>query len=201
MNEVEQKRSYTPLWILIAITLLPVAGAWIYYAFYDYIPHGQGSNNGDLIMPARNINEFRLESLDGQPYSADALRGKWTLLTVGGSACMEQCEKNIYSIRQIRLATDRDRKRVQRLFILDDRTQMENFLSKLEGYEGMAVASGHRQSLSDFYAILDDGKGQVLDRIYIVDPLGNYMMSYPAGIAPELILKDLKRLLKVSKIG
>ncbi|HBE92336.1 MAG TPA: hypothetical protein DDW55_07340 [Gammaproteobacteria bacterium] len=201
MSETPQKKSYATLWVLIAVTMLPIAGAWFYYAFYDYLPHFESSNNGDLVTPGRPIEQFSLDSLDGQSYTANAFRGKWTLLTAGSSICLEQCEKNIYTIRQVRLATDRDRERVQRLFILDDRKQLTDFLNKLEGYEGMAVATGNRQSLNEFYAILDDDKGQVLDRIYIVDPLGNYMMSYPVGIDPELILEDLKRLLKVSKIG
>jgi cytochrome oxidase Cu insertion factor (SCO1/SenC/PrrC family) len=200
MNEAVRKPSYLPLWILIAVTGLPVAMAWLYYAFYDYLPHG-GANHGNLISPVRQIERFDLVSLSGQPYNAGALRGKWTLLTVGSSACDEPCEKNMYLIRQIRLATDKNRERVQRMFILDDDRHLEEFLSKLAGYEGMAVATGDRNTLDAFYALLDDGKGQVLDRIYIIDPLGNYMMSYPTGMNPELVLKDLKRLLEVSKIG
>jgi len=201
MTEATQRKTnYMPLWILIVVTALPIAGAWLYYAFYDYLPHG-GGNNGDLITPVRPIGQFDLKSLDGRPYDARIFQGKWTLVTVGASACGEACRNNMYLIRQIRLATDKDRERVQRLFILDDTDRLEDFLPRLVDYEGMAVATGDRQSLDAFYAILDDGRGQVLDRIYIVDPLGNYMMSYPQGMDPELILKDLKRLLEVSKIG
>jgi len=38
-------------------------------------------------------------------------------------------------------------------------------------------------------------------RSYLVDPLGNLMMSYPADAAPKGMLKDLKRLLRLSHIG
>lgn len=37
--------------------------------------------------------------------------------------------------------------------------------------------------------------------IWIVDPLGNLVFRFPVGIDPNLILKDLKRLLKLSKVG
>ena len=37
--------------------------------------------------------------------------------------------------------------------------------------------------------------------IYIVDPNGNLVFSYPLDINPKLLLADLKRLLKVSQIG
>lgn len=38
-------------------------------------------------------------------------------------------------------------------------------------------------------------------RIYIVDPLGNLMMSYAADAKPKGLLEDLKKLLKLSHIG
>ena len=36
---------------------------------------------------------------------------------------------------------------------------------------------------------------------FLVDPLGNIMMAYEAGSDPNGLKKDLKRLLKVSKLG
>jgi hypothetical protein len=38
-------------------------------------------------------------------------------------------------------------------------------------------------------------------RIYIVDPLGNLMMSYAPGADAKGMLEDLKRLLKLSHVG
>ena len=38
-------------------------------------------------------------------------------------------------------------------------------------------------------------------RIYIVDPLGNLMMSYAADAPDKALLDDLKRLLRLSHIG
>jgi hypothetical protein len=40
-----------------------------------------------------------------------------------------------------------------------------------------------------------------LNRIYLVDPLGNFMMSYPADADPTGMRKDLARLLRISQIG
>jgi hypothetical protein len=39
------------------------------------------------------------------------------------------------------------------------------------------------------------------DGIYIVDPHGNLMMSYPASGSARGLLKDLERLLRLSNIG
>ena len=59
-----------------------------------------------------------------------------------------------------------------------------------------AVAELARQFTLPAGSPLDDP-----DRIYVVDPLGNLMMSYPAGADPNGIRKDLARLLRVSRIG
>jgi hypothetical protein len=39
------------------------------------------------------------------------------------------------------------------------------------------------------------------DRIYLVDPLGNLMMRFPAEPDPSRIIRDLQRLLKYSGFG
>jgi hypothetical protein len=38
-------------------------------------------------------------------------------------------------------------------------------------------------------------------RVYLVDPLGNLMMSYPADMNPKGMQTDLKKLLKNSWAG
>jgi cytochrome oxidase Cu insertion factor (SCO1/SenC/PrrC family) len=38
-------------------------------------------------------------------------------------------------------------------------------------------------------------------RIYLVDPLGNVMMSYAPDAKPKGMLEDMKRLLRLSSIG
>ena len=50
-------------------------------------------------------------------------------------------------------------------------------------------------------AALDDGSADIYKKIMLVDPLGNYMMRYPVDLDPKPFLKDIKRLLTVSRIG
>ncbi len=42
---------------------------------------------------------------------------------------------------------------------------------------------------------------QLGEAVWIVDPLGNVVMRYAPKLAPEQLLKDLKKLLKISGIG
>jgi hypothetical protein len=39
------------------------------------------------------------------------------------------------------------------------------------------------------------------ERIYLIDPLGNLMMSYAPDAPPKGMLQDLKRLLGLSQVG
>ena len=45
------------------------------------------------------------------------------------------------------------------------------------------------------------GGANTADRIYIIDPLGNLMMSYAPDARPKGMLEDMKRLLRLSSIG
>ena len=38
-------------------------------------------------------------------------------------------------------------------------------------------------------------------RIYLIDPLGNLLMSYPASAPDKALLTDVKKLLRLSHIG
>ena len=43
--------------------------------------------------------------------------------------------------------------------------------------------------------------GDVRDHVYLVDPLGNLVLRFPKDADPKRMIKDLQRLLKVSRIG
>ena len=48
---------------------------------------------------------------------------------------------------------------------------------------------------------VEDSGAAVAPRVYLIDPLGNLMMSYAADAKPKGMLEDMKRLLRLSSIG
>ena len=52
-----------------------------------------------------------------------------------------------------------------------------------------------------FHVHLPQFKDLAVHHIYLIDPLGNVMMCYPKTATAKGMKKDLKRLLKVSRIG
>lgn len=197
----EPKRSNRTLWILVAVCAFPYLAGWLYFQFMDKLPVPATTNYGTLVSPVRAVGDLPLVGLDGATFNTADLRGKWVLVTVADSACAERCQKNLYFLRQVRQAMGNERRRVARLLVLTDTQQLPALQTGLQAHEGMKVAVGPVESLQQLQARLQNPNPLAQDGLYIIDPLGNVMMSYPPDSNGELIIKDLRRLLKVSQVG
>jgi hypothetical protein len=114
----------------------------------------------------------------GPPF--EALRGKWVLVSFDAAACDAYCEKKLYFMRQAM-------ERLERLWVLTDGGAPRAEL----------VAEGLRWTRLR----LEGFPGEARDHIYVVDPLGNLMMRFPRDPDPSRMVKDLQRLLKLSRFG
>ena len=100
------------------------------------------SNKGTLINPAREIPRLELHTLDGKTFNTASLQNNWTLLLVADSACDADCEKNLFHLRQIRLAMGEERSRIQRLMLLTDTDETKALKNIIEAYDGTHVITG-----------------------------------------------------------
>ncbi|HEX7025816.1 MAG TPA: SCO family protein, partial [Gammaproteobacteria bacterium] len=149
--------------------------------------------------PARPLGEFTLRlGHNGGTYTLEDLRGKWTLVFVPPDDCDETCKRNIYHMRQVWAGLGREAHRVQRLLILRAPAQWDVLRGFLENYPNMPVAFDADGALINQIAHSEASLGV---KIYLVDPLGNLMMAFPQTLDPRDMLKDLKKLLKISTIG
>ncbi len=199
-----RSRSRLSLVLVVVLFALPVAGAWLLHALGGGW-HGSGTtNHGELIVPARPLEPFSLPRLaGGPPLALRDLRGRWTLVYIAPDGCDAACETNLYKMRQVRLALGKDMDRVQRLLVVVGAAPAD-LKSRLQDYPGTMVAAGGGDDLARFTAQFEV-PGRLASahagRLDLVDPLGNFMMSYPAGAEPRGVLKDLQRLLSISGIG
>jgi cytochrome oxidase Cu insertion factor (SCO1/SenC/PrrC family) len=127
------------------------------------------------------------------------LSGKWTFLYVQHGRCDDECLKHLYDTRQVRLALDREMNRVQRVFIGDsDCCDM----TELKAAHPDLIAIRASDDDEPLLALLPSRTGAVnAHRVYLIDPLGNLMMSYAADAKPKGMLEDMKRLLRLSSVG
>ena len=163
---------------------------YLYYGPAGWRP-GNRVNHGDLIDPPRPLP-------DG---SLPVLKGKWTLLYVGAGSCSARCRSDLYETRQVRIALNRDMDRVQRVFIALGDCCDRQFLHAEHPDLLTVRATADAAPLLGLLPAFDGIAPAAADRIYLIDPLGNLMMSYSPDAKPKGMLTDLKRLLGLSHVG
>ena len=107
-------------------------------------------------------------------------------------------------MRQIRLATGKYAPRIQRLLILFDSGQQALSSELFKKYSGQLVLVANETAahgLLENFKLADSDQPLTTSRLYIIDPQGNLMMSYPADTDPRGIIKDFVRLLKYTRAG
>lgn len=180
---------------LAAIFFIPLMVAWIWFYNVDAFRPGGSVANGDLIQPVRVLGEFSFPRIDVDGEVTDAsLHGRWAMVYVGGPVCEEDCRQSLYEMRQVHTALGRDAVRMQRVSLMVGASKLADSAFFQAEHPGLIMAS-----VASTAPILEnfDQPG----RIYLVDPLGNLMMSYPADASGRDLLDDLKRLFRVSRIG
>jgi cytochrome oxidase Cu insertion factor (SCO1/SenC/PrrC family) len=197
----EGKTSRRPFWVALALFFAPLAVAFFVYYGTSWRPM-RGTNRGDLISPARPLPHVSLATAAGTNTEKDWLTGKWSLVYIGDGACDAVCRTALVNIRQVRLALGDDMNRVQRIFLYEGSCcEQPYFGSEHAGLIAASLESdAGKEMLSIFphYAAIAAGDAH---RTYIVDPLGNLMMSYAPEVPAKGILEDMKKLLKLSHIG
>lgn len=204
-----QDRRHRRLLIGVALIFFAPLGLafYLYYGHVAWHP-GRRVNAGDLIQPAQPLPALALPRLDSGTTEPNFLKGKWTfLLYVASGPCAEACQRRLYDTRQVRLALDRDMTRVQRVLMAEGGCCDAKFLHEqhpdLIAIRTSAAAAPLLALLPgrDGATAADGSSTAPAPRVYLIDPLGNLMMSYAADAKAKGMLEDMKRLLRLSSIG
>lgn len=179
------------VWIICAA---PVVASYV--TFYVIRP-SSASSFGELITPQREMPSLTAQSLDGQTVALDALKGQWLLISVAGGACNDGCQKHLYLQRQLRELMGREKHRMDWVWLVNDAQELApTILPALQSATVLRVAD------ADLQEWLQASPGASLsDQLYVVDPLGRWMMRFPVGLDvanATKAKKDLARLLTAS---
>jgi cytochrome oxidase Cu insertion factor (SCO1/SenC/PrrC family) len=190
------RRSVWPLTGVAALFIGPFVVAVVLYA-------GRASLGGfgQLPNPDRELIEkpFQLPLIalvqpDGAILDPAWSRSRWSLIYAKMRACDGRCSEALERLSQVYTALGRDRDRVQQVFLAPTRdvefdAAAEILIGVLDSPEG-----------AELLRLL--GPDRLAEgRIFVVDPLGNVILSYPADADQSRLLKDLERLLDVSRVG
>lgn len=187
--------------IIFALFFLPLAIAAIWYTLLptNYRP-GSTTNNGNLILPIYPVQAFEQRTKDGAVYGGKDLEKKWTLVHLIAGNCDEACSKWLYHTRQIRIALAEDMERVNRLSVVDSAEAAANNIKMWESHPDMQVIISSKGGLREQIQTSAE-QAYPANSVFLVDPLGNLMMHFPPDIEPKKLMKDLEKLLKLSRIG
>ena len=171
-------------WLLLAMFILPIAfGTLFFYANPNYFSEST-VNYGELVRPVIATDEGAIE-IDG----ASSLQGIWTIVYVS-SRCDDACEKAVADMKTIRTLMNADMRRIQRMIIIED-----NSIPKSDDKDLIKARLTSEKLTKSL-------KKYTENAIYLIDPIGNIMLYYePQDIDIRLVIKDLKRLFKYSRIG
>jgi hypothetical protein len=184
--------------VVLAVCAAPVVAS--YFTYYVIRPEGR-RNYGELIEPQRPLPAFTASSLDGKAVPLPSLRGQWLLVSVAGGTCDTACEKHLYLQRQLREGLGKDKDRVDWVWLVTDSAPVRQSL-----VPAVAQATVLRVDPAQLGQWLVPAPGRHLpDHLYLVDPMGNWMMRFPAIKSGELdtaaakeIKRDLERVLRAS---
>lgn len=168
-----------------------------YLSYYVIRPEGR-TNYAELVTPTRELPPaLALRTLDGQPADAAGLLGQWLLVIVSDAACDAACEGRVYLQRQLREMLGKERDRVDRVWLVTGVGAPAPALQlAARATPGLKLLKAERDALA---AWLQPAAGRALeDHVYIVDPLGRWMMRAPVDPDPAKLKRDLDRLLRAS---
>lgn len=182
---------------MLAVLLVCAAPVVASYLTYYVIRPEARRNYGELIDPQRPLPPITAATLDGKTVPLQSLKGQWLLVSVAGGACGGACEQHLYLQRQLRESLGRDKDRVDWVWLVADGTPVREALRL-----ALSQATVLRVEESVLGRWLSPAPGHRLsDHLYVVDPMGNWMMRFPAGLDVTGAAKakpDLERLLRAS---
>jgi len=177
--------------MLLLVCAAPVVAS--YFTYYVIRPEGR-RNYGELIDPQRPLPAFSGVDVRGQALPLSRLKDQWLLISVADSACDAACQKHLYLQRQLREGLGRDKDRLDWVWLRTDSAPLAEPLRTATA--SATVLQVDPQALAGW---LQPAPGQRLqDHLYVVDPIGNWMMRFPADAEPKKVKRDLERLLRAS---
>jgi cytochrome oxidase Cu insertion factor (SCO1/SenC/PrrC family) len=201
MSEEAKTSNKLTIIMLIVMFVSPILLSEYVFNYTDFLKMRGTSNHGALIDPPRALGDLALiDPLNDQ--RNDSLFEKWSLVYLSRT-CDEACMKNVYLIRQIHTAMDKHSLRVQKVLFLTEQSSGD-LKEQLSDYAGQQLINNEHVEVHDLlnkFKLDESDKPLEAGRIYIIDPLGNLMMSFKKDTNPRDIHTDLKKLLRGSRIG
>ena len=171
------------LWVLLASFVLPIAFGTAFFYLSPTSFTQSTVNYGEFVNPVISTTE---EDIILDEVHDASLQGMWTLTYVTDQ-CEQSCLKTLEDMKTIRILTNENMRRIQNLLLTNG--EVSDISSPTLSARGSSTLMKKLNSFPN-------------NHLFLIDPLGNIMLHYnPEGLVIKQVIKDLKRLFKLSRIG
>lgn len=180
MTSVKKSRA-TLIGVVLAF-LVPVIGAKLVLDQHWY--QGAATNKGVMLVPPVELGELKQQLPEG-----------WVIALPAPSGCQQRCQQGLYAMNQLDIALGKETDRANPVVIYAEQHPFD--LSQVPVVTGVDSP----ELLALFNTLPSE-------QLFIIDPLGNIVLHYPLyadeqkmRLEAKNLLADLRKLLKLSKIG
>ena len=191
------QRTKNGRWKMLMVLLLcasPVIAS--YFAYYVIRPEGR-RNFGELVNPQRIVPNLSAIASNGDSVNLQTLTGQWLLVSVSGGACDALCQKHLYLQRQLRESLGKEKDRLDWIWLVSDVAPIAPAI-----LPALKDATVLRLPAAQIATWMQPAQGQQLsDHLYLIDPMGNWMMRFPPGLdaaAAKKAKSDIDRVVRAS---
>lgn len=180
--------------IVMLICAAPIVASYLTY--YVIRPEGR-RNFGQLIDPQRPLPNVQVLNVEGKGQTLLDLKGQWLLISVASGDCDAACEKHLYLQRQLLTSLGKERDRVDWVWLVSDGQPIRGSLQP--ALKDAVVLRLSADVLGQW--LVPEAGHRLQDHLYVVDPLGNWMMRFPAKLDTTGAVsakRDMERLLRAS---
>jgi len=193
------KSNWWIFWLIVLIGVLPWIGAW--YLVKHPGLWGEPANHGRLIQPPLKQDYGVFHPVSGSRKPLQEIRGRWVLIHVIVPGDEAGCRRLLEDTRRLHPLFSKDIPRVRRLVVwTEDRSPAAGLVKTMRADRDLYLATVPESFLRRLETSVFGGRARC-GQLLLMDPLANLMMWYDAGFDPFGLYRDLKRLLRASRIG
>ena len=100
-------------------------------------------------------------------------------------------------MRQVNTALGKNMDRLQRFFLSNKMLNENTEINLLQSYPNLTLIKNKPNKIHVLIKEISNNKNSLL----LVDPLGNVILRYNSNFDGKKLLKDIKKLLKLSRVG
>ena len=193
MSPIASKNfKFFSLILIFALPAIIAAGVYWGRGYLELTPQ----SNGLLLNPPLAIEKLNIETVNGTALTAKDFAKSWWLIYVAPPECGNECAVQAGKLRSVHMALNKNIPRVKRLMLIQAHSLPANELQQAQQDTQLMIYNVQNPEY-----LLNDCSVATQEGIFVMDPLGNIMLCYGPQQEAHLILKDIEKLLKASRIG